>query len=270
MSAKKTKPNARVLLMFIFAFVLVGCGKNSGNSSSDAQTVPIDPVTGQPIPGTGTGACIPLGQPITFSAQNIYMDYANIVGGTVPYGGQSAGHIVTGSGVGGGQYTSQGTSQVQIAMNISGNVANTQLPYTGYPNQSMFFNQGQFQQQWGFGNQQFPYGYNGFNQGSGRVNATGVIQISSMIIQAIQAKVMSGQIQIPGFNNFSNQNGFPNGYYNNGSNITTGLPYGNQQMPQICVSGVALNIGRFDTRLYSGQIYLYLNGSTHGYVTGIY
>lgn len=111
------------------------------------------------------------------------------------------------------------------------------------------------------------------NQGSNRVSGNGMIQLSQMVIQDIQYKVASGQIIIPGYTpgNYVNtypgvQTGVATGipsYYTNGIQPNAGLP-------NICISGIALNIGRYNTRLYGGQIYLYLNGSSHGYVTGIY
>lgn len=80
---------------------------------------------------------------------------------------------------------------------------------------------------------------------------SGKILLSQAIIQDIQYKVEAGQITIPNYISVSS--------YTPISNI-----------PEICVSSIALKVNRYNNRLYGGQIYLYLNGSNHGYVTTIY
>ena len=278
LQSKSTVRALRAALAVIAFAGLSSCGKNNStttapvpgstvatqptyhNSDGTYTTYPKDGNSVLVSPGgqvaQGTGACIPLGQPIPFVATNMYMDYANIVGGNVPYTGASGGTIVTGGSIAAGPYSSQNTSQVSISMNLATPIASTAVPYTGYPNQSMYGQTGNYQWNQSTGN--YPYGYNGYNQGSNRVSATGVINLSQTVIQAIQAQVYSGRIPLTG-----TQTGFPSSNYPYGTPATAGTA-------NICVSAVALNIGHFNNILYSGQIYLYLNGTSHGYVTGIY
>lgn len=89
-------------------------------------------------------------------------------------------------------------------------------------------------------------GFNGGQYGQGfqsTAAVTGMLQISPATQQDIMYKVQSGQIPIG--------NGGFNGGFNPG---------------QICVSGIAFDLGHYYYTIYGGHVYLYLNGTQHGYV----
>ncbi len=246
MSALKTKP-ARTLLVIALALAgvsLSGCGKSS-NGNAVAQAQGIDPRTGLPIGGgaIGSGGCIPITQAVQTGIpvvmQNIYMDSANIVGGMIPNSSQQVGAIGFGGGNAYGMY--QRTSPygtIRLDLNQIG--AYNGMPYSGYPSQSMWNQSGSYA--WG-NTGQYPYGYNNYNQGNQMVSGQGIITVSSTAMQAILYKVMSGEIQI---------------------NVN---PQVVMQQPQaVCVSAVAINVGHYNNLIYGGNVYLYLNGTSRGYI----
>lgn len=227
-----SKPNILISALFA-AIALAGCGKGSGSGSSSSYYQ-------YPGGGIGGGGCVPISSQIPFAVQGAYFDWANIVAGQVPMSGANAGQVITGAGGMGGygqQFMGQG-SDGAIQMNLTpGAYAN--MPYAGYPNQSMFGPQNGYP----YSGSYAPYGYGGVSQGNNLVSGTGVLQLSSLVIQDILYKVQTGQIQI--------------GLANNGYPI---------QPQQICVSAIAMNVGHYYNLVYGGQVYLYLNGTAHGYV----
>ena len=44
------------------------------------------------------------------------------------------------------------------------------------------------------------------------------------------------------------------------------MPTTNTGVQQVCVSGIAIDAGHYYTTIYEGHVYLYLNGTQHGYV----
>jgi hypothetical protein len=70
-------------------------------------------------------------------------------------------------------------------------------------------------------------------QDSVAANASGYVQISPVTRQDILNQVQMG-----------------------------GLP---GKVDSVCVSGIAINVGHYNNTIYGGSVYLYLNGSSHGY-----
>jgi hypothetical protein len=232
-----------IILTSLIVGLASSCGK-SNNTNTQGQINPGYPgYPGQPgYPGTGQ--CIPITGNITFAAQNIYMDYANLVGGQIPFAPQAVGSIITGGAytqpvVAGGQQLVGMGSDGNLQMIVSSAQMVNTVPYTNYPQQSQFPSS---QQYWGT---QPPM------QGNQLINATGSLQLSQLVIQDIVYKVQTGQIQIPGL----------------AQQVYNGYPQTTAQInPQsICVSAIAINVGRYYGRIYGGNVYLYLNGTSHGY-----
>ncbi len=228
--------------------LLSGCGKSKNTQLPQ-------PVIAPPIiaPGPGgivSGGCIPINQPITFNAQNIYFGWANIVGGRVPMSQQQVGTVVIGGGVTNGQYSRAGVDGT-ISMNINPSGAYSQpYPFNGY-------NQGAN-----------PYYYNGAypqgNTSSQMANAQGTITINPDRQRDILWK-------------FGNGNGINNTYFgfNTGYQPQNGYymyqPGYNQSMPavnpgSVCVSQVAFDLGHYHSLIYGGRVFLFLNNSDHGYI----
>jgi hypothetical protein len=88
------------------------------------------------------------------------------------------------------------------------------------------------------------------------VNVQGTLQLSYLVIQDIMAR-FAGNGGVP-----TVQNGYPNYYGQQGGNFW--FPQPGQQ--QVCASGIAMNVGHYHTTVYGGQVYLYLNGTDHGYI----
>ncbi len=213
--ARKSK--FALVVTLIVAALLVGCGK----SDPMGETAPTVPGVNAGVPGTGSGICVPINQPIPFTGSQIYFDWANIMGGQLPYG-QGVGQMVIGGGATGGPYQRSGVDGA-ISMNITP-VTGTAPQYQQYPTAPSFWNP---TQTW---NSQ-----PGYDQNSKTANATGMIQIS----QQTQQDIM----------------------YNFGGGAYTGTT---QSMP--CVSGIAMNVGHYYTTIYGGNVYLYLNNTTSGYI----
>ncbi|MBL7714663.1 MAG: hypothetical protein JNL01_04290 [Bdellovibrionales bacterium] len=261
---------ARVIaaaLAVISTALVSGCAMTNpqspvnGNGQGQGQWNPWNPGGGSFPTLPGGGGCVPISSPIGFQGQ-AYVDYANIVAGTLPYGYQNIGQmVVTGGGASGGMLnTRPGSSDGMISMNLqqSGFGQQMQMPYTGYPQNTYWQQTGYpsgFQQQPGF-----PTG--GMVPGSWNPNQSmiqGTIQLSQMVMTDIMYRFGGGMMNtFPGMTapNWYQQPGQIPGYPQQ-----PGYGYGSQ----VCVSGIAMNMGRWNNLLYGGKVYLYLNGSQHGY-----
>ena len=238
---KRGKRFATAMAILSVAAVLTGCGKSDPNE--------IPPPGGIPrwIPGyPGYGnACVPLtngygsypgygGQTtqgtIGFNAMNIYWDGRAIVAGNVPYKSPS-GQVTIGQGGQGGPYTRSGVDGV-LSMQITQNAA-----YGGYPQQPQYPQYG---------------GTYGGQTSATTANATGMVQISSAVLQEIITRYggYSGGYQQP-YNPYQ-PGGMPQ-------------PYQPYQQPQTCVSGLAIEGNWSPTGgFYNTWVYLYMNNTQHG------
>ncbi|MEK6704651.1 MAG: hypothetical protein AABZ06_02590 [Bdellovibrionota bacterium] len=215
---------------------LTGCGKNS-------DTPP--PVGSVPAPLPGSLGCVPINAPIPFTATNIYFSGVSIVGGQVP-GSSQMGQIIIGGGIEGGPYQRNGVDGT-ISMNVvptnTTNTWNYPGTYPGgtYPGGS-------------YPGGTYPGSYPGLQptvQAPSAANATGFVSIAPMTQQDIMWKFGNGQF-----------NGQP-GYYNP---LYPSMPQPVAPQTQACVSGIALNVGHYYNTIHSGNVYLYLNNTQHGYV----
>ncbi|RYZ60722.1 MAG: hypothetical protein EOP09_20845 [Proteobacteria bacterium] len=116
------------------------------------------------------------------------------------------------------------------------------LPYSGYPAQSMWGQTQTGNLAWG-STGAYPYGYNNTATGNQTATGQGIITLSSTAMQAILYKIQTGELQI-------------------GVNPQIAM----QQPQSICISGVALNVGHYTTTIYGGNVFLYLNGTSRGYI----
>lgn len=281
-SAKRAAAAALALIP-----LLVGCGKSNTNPST-APVLPAAPAAINPgYPGTVgnfTGTCIPITQPIPFTGSGVYLDWANIVGGRVPYSYQQVGQMIVGGTPVQGQYNRQG-SDGSISMNVSqGGAFPGQVPYQGYPNGTMPIPQGGYLPGTGYMNQnwmQNPY------QQQSMSNVQGTIVLSQLVQYDIMYRVQLGQIPLtmaPGYGGqYGGQYGGMNYFGPQMPFNGTGFASPNQFMPlpgqmpqgynpampngqQICVSGIAVNVGHYYNTIYGGNVYLYLNGTNNGYI----
>lgn len=255
--------------------ILAGCGQNQ-----PIQNIPGGQYPGIPggyIPGSpvGNGQCMPISMPIVFSGQGVYADYANIVGGRIPYSGQQIGQIFPGGAPGGvgGMMTyntmpnrPDGAVTLTLGQNFGGQPYGGQVPYAGYPNQYTAPMPSQMPYMPWTGAQP---GYVPQTWGPNLATIMGQIQISPMVQQDIMMRVQMGQIPI-GYGQMGGMPGQFPGQMPGQMPFGYGQPgYGQNYYGQnICVSSIAMNMGKWDTQglIYGGQIYLYLNGTMHGYV----
>ncbi len=234
--------------------VLSGCGQNSANVGAISPGLG----TGGIPNGFGNGACVPVNQAISFVGQNIYMDWANVVGGTLPSIGSlaqaqgSVGQIAVGmggipqGGYGVAQFsTGWGNSQfgsVQMSASSAGQAFNG-MPYSGFP-------QGTYAPSW-YNSYQSQPGYT-----AGYINVQGSVTLSQMSLYDMSLAYGSfGFNQTGGIALGGIQGSVP------GSFPMTG--FGGQSL---CVSQMAINLGHWNQTLYGGNVFLYLNGTQNLYV----
>ena len=79
---------------------------------------------------------------------------------------------------------------------------------------------------------------------TGPATVSGVLQISQATIQDIVYQIILGRLQIPSLGQNFWQNPNPNA---------------------VCVSGMGMNLGHYNTYLHSGLVYIYFNGTSQGY-----
>lgn len=176
------------------------------------------------IPGSiAAGGCVPITQAIPFTATNIFFSGMNLRGGMLSYG-QAEGQMAIGGGVAGGNYYWKG-SDGELSMNIVPvNTGYTQ-PTGGY-----------------YG------GYQPTQQTYNRANATGVLKLSQLVINDIGYR----------YGNMNYNNGYPTTGYPNTGYPNTGYP---NTGSNVCVSGVAIDVGVTRGTFFGGVMYLYLNNS---------
>ena len=255
----QAKRLTKAIAIALMGLAISSCGRTNGAANNVPQNTPVGANSffnfpGGNIPITG-GGCAPITGPIPFTAQGIYMDWANIIGGFTPMTSTPIGQVVVGGGaVGGGQYNGSG-SDFSISMNVIPMNGFANMPYAGYPNQSMFGMPG-----WGTQNQfmwgttgMYPFGFNGMNQGNQLVNATGFIQLSQLMIQNLVYLAQMGQLPIAGA---GVNTGFQQGIFP--GNMAFINP------SQICVSALAINVGHYYSTIYGGYVYIYFNGTNVG------
>jgi hypothetical protein len=236
------------------AATMAGCGASSP-----------PPAIAGAIPGAttaaGVGTCVPVNNIINYTLTGAYFDAQNIVGG--PLGNYSSAPVgtsmvssggVTGQltpppavqSVGGlaGPYTRTNAEGDTITMSLTpGTTTVATTPYAGYPNNTYPVPSG--------------YGY-GVSAGTAQssVNATGQLLIGAYD----QGQILLQMSTVLGY-----------GGYNNGYNpfSTTGVPGTTTTSPYgttgICVSGIGINAGHYQSTLYGGWVYLYMNNTSHGY-----
>ena len=116
------------------------------------------------------------------------------------------------------------------------------------------------------------YGQGGYNppNGPSQVSVTGVLMISGQTQQDLVYKL--GGAQGGGFGGggyggggYGNSPGYGGGYNPYGQPGAAPQPYGFQQQQGPCVSGIALDLGHYNNLLYGGNVYVFVNGSSHGY-----
>ncbi|HCM40558.1 MAG: hypothetical protein A2070_00430 [Bdellovibrionales bacterium GWC1_52_8] len=182
------------------------------------------------IGGGLIGGCIPITAQIGFTGTNVYYDSSNIRGGLIPGTNQAIGQISVTTAAAGGPYQRQG-SDGTISMNVlpQGVVA-PQYPYnTGY------------------------YPPVNSYQPQGGASVTGFIALSQLVQNDIMMKFSNGMTNT-GYAYPYTQPGVVNPY--------------TPQIPNVCVSGVAMDVGHtYQTHmLYGGRFYLYMNNTQNGYI----
>jgi len=219
---------------------LYGCG-----SSDPAKTSAVGGIgSGSGI--YGSGGCVPITSQIPFMAQGAQTQLwgsgqlAKVVAGTIPQATAGTLGILTQPGTygsvaigsisasGGNYLLSRPEATMQLAVNS---------PYNS--------NSG------------------GYTQSSSTSTLTGFLQLTSLGIQNIVYKIQSGAVQIPGVtvtNPYQNTGyGYPNtGYPSTG--------YSTVNPAQICVSNLAFSLNASGGALGNGNLYLYLNNTSHGVV----
>ena len=252
--------------------LLSACGSGSSGTST-VGTIPggignnpYDPNNPGSIP---TGQCVPINgyQPIPFIGQGIYRDSANIIGGRLPFTGQTVGAMGIGGntqigygtynwGFQGAAYGRQGSDGTIIIQesNINGMNPQQGYPYSGYPYNTQGYNPNPYANNQQYG--QYYYGQYPQQWGPSQINVQGTIMLSQLVVQDIMYHMGGsapnlGQGYYPGYGNMGNGGNF---WMNGG------------QQQQICASGIAMNVGHYNSTVYGGQVYLYLNGTQHGYI----
>ncbi|MEK7690058.1 MAG: hypothetical protein AAB425_03460 [Bdellovibrionota bacterium] len=240
---KRTDENKRLnALLVAFAagtLLLSGCGSGEDEvpaeespvapAPSDAPAPPVEPPP-PPPPPPAAAPCVAINSAqIGFTAVDIYYDWANIVGGSLPANGSTPaityGTVAVATTAAGGSYSRTG-SDGTLSMNITQSTTAATSPFSGYSGYPTGY----------------PYSSNSYTTPTSGLSAvkaaaTGYLSINSLVQQDILYKAQMGQIS--------------------GVTATT--------VDQICVSGIAINMGHYYYYLYGGIVYLYLNNTTHGY-----
>jgi hypothetical protein len=226
MSQKRTRRIATALAIAGVASLMTGCG--AGSNSTPLLAAGLG-TTGY----LGTGTCVPISSTIPFTAQNAYMDSANIYAGIIPGTSQQIGQVVVGSGAPGPYMRNGQAVDGVLSMNIT--------PASGYSTTGLYN----------------PMGTYGVASGypTDTVEITGTITIAP----ATQEDIMY-------------QLGSLVGYTGTGIGTTLGITspgiYGTGTT-SLCVSGVALNAGHDNYQLYDATTYIYINGTQHGYTLAL-
>jgi hypothetical protein len=103
-------------------------------------------------------------------------------------------------------------------------------------------------------------GWTTTTQNTANSQLTGFVQLTQLGIDYVLSKIQSGQVQIPGL---MVSQPVMNPYYPT-SGYQTG--YTSLNASQICVSDLAFSLNASGNLLGNGNLYLYLNGTTHGVI----
>ncbi len=244
MFSARLKRIATAIVILSIAALLAGCGKSEPVENRGGTP------GGQPAPYSG-GGCVPLGQPISFTANNMYFyqpgSSGEIAVGQIPQNNQSFLPIPA-------KFAGRNIGQIYVDPNVHA----VQNPYGSQGGPGMTYE--------GYS----PKGYvrmtitptSGSPTQAGTANAAGEIQT---YIQTYSSPYTGGYggYQQP-YNPYSSPYGSPYGGSPYG-----GSPYGApapvQPQDQVCGLAIVLNI-REGNRLYLGNIYLYTNNSGNGKV----
>ncbi len=216
------------ILVLASLLVSTGCGKADPNANpAPGATGPVAPIPGAltPLPT----ACVPINAQISFTATNIYFSSVNIEGGNVPGMTQPYGQVMIGGSPTGGPYQRTGVDGT-VSINITPvqSAAVPPVPTIGYT-----------------GN----YGNQSALQAPALANATGFVAISPQTQADIMYQYGGAATQY--------------GYGNQGYLPQPTLPVNPAQ--QVCISGIALDLGHYYNTIYGGHVYLYMNNSQSGY-----
>lgn len=228
MKNQSYKRIAAALAILLSGPLLTGCGSSEPDAPVAAAPAPVTPG------GFGPGMCVPISSQIGFSGTNVYFDSANIYGGMVP-GMQAIGQMTVGTGGAGGPLMRSGVDGT-----ISMNVTNTQTAGVAPGTPGMMPGMTMM----------------GTGTGSGMVSVTGFVQISPQTQQDIMYQAQIGRIPVGGV-----------GYAGMvpGAMPQPGVMPGMAAPTQLCVSGIAMNLGHYYNTIHSGHVYLYMNNTQHGY-----
>jgi len=230
---KKKKRLVLALTVASTLALLTGCGTGSSTGPYPPGGVP------QPLPGLPAG-CAPITSPVGFTASNIYFSWSSVIGGILPNNGQSVGQVIVGGAAAGGPYQRSGVDG-SISMNIT--PMNTAQPTYGTS---------------------YSTGYYG-GTATQTANATGIVTISPQVQQQIMMAYGGTSGSYYPTYGTSYPTSYPSTYPSTypGTMPMTQMPTMGGQ--QVCVSGIAFNLGHYGTTLYGGNVFLYLNGTQRGY-----
>ena len=270
MKQQKTKTRSRksvlgtLLALGLFS---VGCGMNVGNSSNTYSS-------GTTLGTSGCGV-VQVGSSITFSAQNAYVDYYRIISGQLPvvdpmYPNQNVGWMrVNGNGSLGTTNINTNLINTSTLNNLNASSALTGSSYTGSSLQIQITQTVSPYQQ----NNLNPLSFGGtsFNSGLGY---SWYAQPTSQVFANFQGTLSLGINDVQKIVSMFPQYAYYNG--STGSTLLPGQTYGTSlnsynyntttTANQICVSGISMNMGYMNNRLYNGLVYLFLNGTQHGII----
>lgn len=300
MKRRLTSREIAIALALLTIPFIVGCGQNNA---------PPPPMGATGYPGYGgiggPGACVPPTGVISFTGTGIYMDAANIRGGSIPptasslVAGQTFGEVIVGMGMGAmpispmspmspmtpgvGVYGAGTSSFYRTAVDGTVSLEITSgagLPYGGTTMPGVMPTMPGVMPT-----------MSGVMPAMGGYMASGTIEINPASLNELYAVaaeygLMTMPYGAPGMTPGMPYGapgvtpGMPYGYGGYGApGMTTGMPYGygapgmTMGMPygggNVCVSGVAFDVGYSAQTLYGGAFYLYLNDTMHGWVMQI-
>ncbi|MFZ9595876.1 MAG: hypothetical protein ACO3A2_07335 [Bdellovibrionia bacterium] len=240
---KSKKSLAVVMTLSSLGSILSACG------GATPQTMPPAMFSAPQFNPNGTqmtlpSGCIPLTQPIQFSATGMFSDPSTALAGAIPYNDT----LFYGNRIGGAANQAFGTitpsgalitaPPAGAALSVSTAGSPTPRP-DGSLTMNIFPSVGTA----------LPMNYTGL------ANATGTITISPQ-----KLTVIYGLFGLSYPNTTTSYNGSLTNYFG-GSFLPTGGSFTTQQP---CVSGVSISMTRFNNVFGAGRVYLYLNNTRNG------
>jgi hypothetical protein len=239
----KTNSKSVAIAMTIASFSVIATGCGSGAPiavpAQFAAPIAVNPINAGLI---GTGACVPLTQPIGFQGTGLTADNQSVYGGYIPYASMSPDPLVPS----GGQYGRIVHSAGGVAGAMGG--ARTIMTQSGRPDGSIVMN---VAEQGYLPTASWPMGY---------ATGNGVITISPAKLSIIYGLFGLSYSNTSGMTGAYTQTGFPSG-------ISFMPPGGVAGQSAPCVSGVAVSLSYaslVNNQIDGGRVYLYLNGQAHG------